>query len=183
MKKENILLGIIILIVGLLVGVIISKSGSRSTLSSPAGPPAVVDVQRDIAFYEDEVARNPSNRNAWVQLGNLYFGSREPVKSIEAYEKALELNRRDPNVLTDQGTMFRELGWYDRALDNFYEAQKIDPNHPQSLFNLGVVYRYDLHDFPLAHDAWSRFVQLHPNSPGAERLLPELEFLRSQAPH
>ncbi len=181
MKKENIILGVIVLIVGLLLGIIITQKGSRS-VSPTAGAPAVVDVQRDIAFYEQEVARNPSNRNAWVQLGNLHFGSREPIKAIEAYEKALEINRRDPNVLTDQGTMFRELGWYDRALDNFYEAQEIDPNHHQSLFNMGVVYRYDLNDFPRAHDVWSKYVRQWPDSPGAERLRPELEFLRSRTP-
>ncbi len=181
MKKESIILGVIVVIVVFLVGTIIVQSGSRQT-STTAGAPAVVDVERDIVFFTQEVERNPSNRQAWVQLGNLYFGARQPVKAIEAYDKALELHRPDPNVLTDQGTMFRELGWYDRALDNFYEAQQVDPNHHQSLFNMGVVYRYDLNDYPRAFDVWSQYVRMWPNSPGADRLRPELDFLRAQMP-
>lgn len=182
MKKETILLVVIALIVGLLVGVIFTKGGSRkgaSTGGAPQGQPAPVVDQQQTALLEGLVARDPKNRNAWVQLGNSYFDSDQAVKAVEAYAKALELDPNDPNVLTDQGVMFRRLGWYDRAIENFRKAQQIDPSHVQSLFNLGVVYRYDLQDSAKAREAWTRYLQINPSGPGSDQIRAEMEKLGS----
>lgn len=182
MKKETVLLAVIALIVGLLVGLIVSKGGSRKAAVSGGSPqgqvPAAVD-QQQTALLEGLVARDPKNRNAWVQLGNSYFDSDQAVKAVEAYGKALELDPNDPAVLTDQGVMFRRLGWYDRAVDNFRKAQEIDPSHLQSLFNLGVVYRYDLQDPAKAREAWTRYLQINPSGPGSDQIRAEMEKLNS----
>lgn len=177
MKKETVLLVVITLVVGLLVGIIVSKGGSKGggTAAAPQGqaPPAVDHQQT--AMLEGIVAKDPKNRDAWVQLGNNYFDSDQAVKAVEAYGKALELNPNDPNVLTDQGVMFRRLGWYDRAIENFRKANQVDPSHLQSLHNLGVVYRYDLQDAAKAKEAWSRYLQVNPSGPGSEQIRAELQ--------
>lgn len=180
MKKETVLLVVIALVVGLLVGILVSKSGrprEAGQATAPAAP--AVNIQEKQRVLEELVAREPGNRNAWVQLGHLYFDSSLPAKAIDAYDKALAIDPNDPDVLTDQGVMFRELGWYDRAIDNFTKANKIKPDHPQSLFNLGVVYRYDLNDFPRATEVWKRFLAISPNSPGADKIRAELDFMGS----
>ena len=100
------------------------------------------------------------------------------MESVDAYQKALDLNPNDANVLTDQGVMFRRLGWYDRAIDNFTKANQADPNHSISLFNLGITYRYDLQDFPKAKVAWEKFLAVNPNGNGSDRVRQELEFLQ-----
>jgi len=61
-------------------------------------------------------------------------------------------------VLTDQGVMFRALGFYDRAIANFEKASKIDQNHIQSLFNLGVIYAVDLKQPAKARAAWEKLL-------------------------
>lgn len=183
MKKETVLLVVIALVVGLLVGILVTKGGRSkesarvATSGAPAAP--TVNSQEQIRILQDLVAREPGNRNAWVQLGHLYFDSNQPALSVDAYDKALAIDANDPDVLTDQGVMFRQLGWFDKAIDNFERASRIRPNHPQSLFNLGVVYRYDLNDFPRAIEAWSRFLDINPTGPGAEQIRTELEFMRS----
>ncbi len=180
MKKETVLLVTIVLIVGLLVGILISKGGRESRQTQAVAPQAAsVNVQQKVGMLEDLLAKDPSNRNAWVKLGHTYFDSNQPIKAMEAYDKALELDPNDPNVLTDQGVMFRKLGWYDRAVENFTKAQEIDPAHEQSLFNLGVVYRYDLQNFAGAKEAWSKFLERNPTGPAAEQVRGELEFLKS----
>jgi len=63
---------------------------------------------------------------------------------VQAYARALELNPNDPNVLTDQGVMFRALGFFDKALANFEKANKLNPQHLQSLYNSGIVYAVDM---------------------------------------
>ncbi|MBE0599328.1 MAG: tetratricopeptide repeat protein [Desulfuromonadales bacterium] len=180
MKKETVLLVVIAVVVGLLVGILVSKSGRPRATLPAAGPTApTVNTQEQIRVLQDLVAREPGNRNAWVQLGHLYFDTNQSVQSVEAYNRALALDPNDPDVLTDQGIMFRQLGWFDKAIENFNQASRINPNHPQSLFNLGVVYRYDLNDFPAAIEAWNRFLQITPTGPGADQIRAEINFMQS----
>lgn len=184
MKKETILLVVISLIVGGLIAVIIVNMQNRSsdqgavTANSPAAAPAV-NHQQQIAMLQDIVAKEPTNRNAWVQLGHSYFDSDQPMKAVEAYAKALELKGDDANILTDQGVMYRRLGWFDKAIKNFEAANKLNPNHQQSLYNLGIVYRYDLQDFPKAIEVWEKFIAINPDGPGSDQVRAELEFLKN----
>jgi tetratricopeptide (TPR) repeat protein len=187
MKKETILIGVVALLAGLIIGWMFMQKGSQSTPAvTPApvaGPAPMVNPQQQIDKLKAIVAGDPKNRQAWVMLGNEYFDADRPMESIEAYQKALDLNASDPDVLTDQGVMFRRLGWYDRALANFSKAGQIDPKHVNSLFNLGVVYRYDLKNFPMAVEAWNKFLAINPNGPGAERVRQELQLIKTQVPN
>jgi tetratricopeptide (TPR) repeat protein len=183
-KKETVLFVGVALIVGLLVGILFSQGG-KGRQKSPAGAPAggqAINIQQDIQRLEGIVAADPGNRNAWVQLGHNYFDANQPIKAIEAYNRALEMNADDPDVLTDQGVMFRRLGWYDRAIDNFTKANQINPAHPQSVYNLGVVYRYDLQDFARASEAWTRYLEIVPFGAGSDQIRAELEFIQSHPP-
>jgi cytochrome c-type biogenesis protein CcmH/NrfG len=133
------------------------------------GPPQVPnavrgDTERQIAVSQQIVAADPRNVQAWIQLGNDYFDTHRPQQSIEAYAKALEIQPNNPDVLTDQGVMYRELKQFDKAVANFKKANQLKPDHVQSLFNLGVVYRSDLKDSAKALQAWERVVQLAPAS-------------------
>jgi len=182
MKKETILLVVISLVVGGLIALIITNMQNRSeqntaTATAPAAAPAV-NHQQQITMLQGIVAKEPANRNAWVQLGHSYFDSDQPMKAIEAYAKALELQGDDANILTDQGVMYRRLGWFDKAIKNFEAANKLNPNHQQSLYNLGIVYRYDLQDFPKAIEAWEKFVAINPDGPGSAQVRAELDFLK-----
>ncbi len=119
MKKETILFVVIALAAGVLLGVIITNSIKDSSSSAPAAIPApapAVNQQQQTAILEGIVAREPNNRNAWIQLGHRFFDSNQPMKAINAYAKALELNGNDPDILTDQGVMYRRVGWYDKAI-------------------------------------------------------------------
>lgn len=182
MKNNQIWLFVgLALIIGLLVGLLVSRSGhhQRPVSRQAAAPAAAVDFSQNINLLKEMVTNDPQNRGAWVQLGNNYFDSKQPMKAVEAYNKALAIDGKDPAVLTDQGVMFRRLGWYDRAVENFAKALKIDPTFKQSLYNLGIVYRYDLKDFAKARDAWQRYLKLDPDSASAEAVRKELAAIKA----
>lgn len=189
-NRETLVMMGVALVIGILLGVMGTMYFSKeSRPGRPAGaPPAgsqpapAVNMQENIRVMEGVVAKEPENRNAWVQLGHAYFDSSQPMKAVDAYDKALALDPKDPNVLTDQGVMFRQLGWYDKAIENFNKANELDPTHQQSLFNLGIVYRYDLQDFPKAVVAWEKYLTLNPGGQGAAQVTKELEFLRTHPP-
>lgn len=181
MKKETILFAVIALVVGVLVGVIFTnaRKDSRDQTTAPVGGAPNVNANQQITMLEGITAKEPDNRNAWIRLGNAYFDSNQPMKSIEAYDRALELNAKDANVLTDQGVMYRKVGWFDKAVANFEQANKVDPSHAQSLFNLGVVYRYDLQNFPKAKTAWERYLKINSTGGGADQVRAELDFIKT----
>ncbi len=71
------------------------------------------------------------------------------------------------------------MGWYDKAIENFSRANEINPSHAVSLFNLGIVYRYDLQDFPKAIESWEQYLEIAPAGAQADQVRAELEFLKS----
>ena len=181
MKKETVLFIVIALAAGILIGVIVSNLKKDVTSSAPVSAPVaapVVNQQQQTSVLEEIVAREPGNRNAWVRLGHNFFDSNQPMRAINAYAKALELKDKDPDILTDQGVMYRRVGWFDKAIKNFEKANDIDKNHLQSLYNLGIVYRYDLQDFDKAIIVWEQFIAIDPGSPGAKQVQSELDFLK-----
>lgn len=127
-------------------------------VGAPGVPGGGAGVEQRIAIAKQLVAQNPKDVQAWISLGNDYFDSRQLQAAVDAYAKALELDPKNPDVLTDQGVMYRDLGQYDKALANFLKANQIAPMHMQSLMNAGVVYAYDLKDPKRAEEAWLKVI-------------------------
>jgi hypothetical protein len=190
-------------VIGYLLGSNLSKQGPvvAAPLAMPAaggipglpgGPPGGMpgavpggmggnpgaQLQQRIATHEQLVKQNPKDVQAWIQLGNDYFDTHQHQKSIDAYAKALELKPDDPDVLTDQGIMYRELGQFDRAARNFERASQVNPRHLQSLFNLGVVYANDLKQTDKAVVAWTKVIQIDPTSTQAVQARTALQGLQ-----
>jgi cytochrome c-type biogenesis protein CcmH/NrfG len=171
------LFGIAIFAAGLLAGIFIGSRQTAQTappaaMSAPGTPPGgfappmpqqgADDKIGRIAMAQQLVARDPRNAQAWIQLGNDLFDTNQHQKSIEAYAKALELQPNNPDVLTDQGVMFRAVGQFEQAIANFEKAQKLAPDHLQSLINIAVVYDADLKKPDKATVALEKVIQLDP---------------------
>ncbi|BDU73157.1 tetratricopeptide repeat protein [Mesoterricola silvestris] len=140
----------------------------------PAAPSAAgsVDAYQRIQGVLASLALDPKNAKAWISLGNDYFDTHQPQKAVEAYDKALELEPKGAHVadvLTDQGIMYRELKAFDKAMANFKKANKANPGHVQSVFNLGIVCYQDLKDLPTARQAFTRVIEMAPASTQAEQ--------------
>jgi hypothetical protein len=194
--NRSMVIGIAIgFVVGLFVGVNFGASrppesapstmgGSLPPGMPPGMPPGAPmpapgdNVQSRIATMQAMVAQDPKNHDAWVQLGNDFFDTRQAEKSVDAYSHALQLKPDDANVLTDQGVMYRELRQYDRAVANFIKANQVDPRHMQSLFNLGIVYQHDLNQPKKAIEAWNKVIQSAPQSDQAAQARVALEEIK-----
>ncbi len=182
MRIDTLIVGLVCLTIGFLGGYFFDSTAPQVTPQAQqqgGAAPSKIDQQKQIADLEQLLSREPDNYRAWVALGNAYYDTDQPMKSAEAYDRALALNDKDPNVIVDQGTMYRRLGWFDKAIANFDRALSIDPNHQQALYNSGVVYRYDLNEFKQAAKKWRKLLELAPNAPGSDQLKKEVEFLET----
>ena len=169
-KKNNALIyGIVILMAGALIGVAFSTAfhSTKGQTEAPAQSQGN-DMLAQIKVYSDRVALNPQDANAWITLGNLYFDTGQPAKSISP---------GNPNVLTDMGVMHRSLGEFQKALDAFAKAIAADPRHETARMNTGIVLLYDLNDRDGAIAAWQELVRINPQAVNANGT-PIAEVLR-----
>ncbi len=124
-----------------------------------------IEIQGRIASNKRILAADPKNENAWIALGNDYFDLHQAQDSVDAYAKALAINPSNPDVLTDQGVMLRQLKDYAKAIANFKQANKLNPKHLQCLYNLGIVYSADLNRPDEALKVWNKIIETDPVSP------------------
>jgi Tfp pilus assembly protein PilF len=74
-------------------------------------------------------------------LGFHYYWTREYDKAKEQYFKALEINPNYPWAHLFLGKVYKEMGWYTKAIEEFKQAiSLIGKNEAEFLSNLGNVY-------------------------------------------
>ncbi len=146
-------------------------------MPAPEGPPPP-EVASKIQTLKDIVKKDPKNLPAWVEMGNLYFDSNQPKEAIEAYSQYLAAKPDNPDVRTDMGIMYRKLGDFDRAIEEFKKAAQSDPKHVNSRYNLGLVLLHDKQDMKGAIKAWEDYLKVDPKSERAERVKAQMEKMK-----
>ncbi|MBI3945424.1 MAG: tetratricopeptide repeat protein [Armatimonadetes bacterium] len=133
-----------------------------SATGAPAIKPAVSEEQSERAIKgTTDVAR-------LIEIGNHEFDADRPRLALLAYEKALTYQPNNPDVRTDLGIMYRRLGRFDEAIEQFERARKSSPRHENSRYNLGVVYMHDLNQYAPAIAAWEDYLRVAPDGQNAE---------------
>jgi cytochrome c-type biogenesis protein CcmH/NrfG len=165
-KETFLIVTLLALAVGFFGGVVFAVFKSDSKPPGQRAPwqsvaPAKSESDR-VAVFERETQANPTNANAWTELGNAYFDSKQFEKSISAYKKSLELNPNNASVWTDLGVMYRRNGKPDEAIKAFDQAIAVDPKHEVSRLNKGIVLLHDLNDINGAIQAWEGLLEVNP---------------------
>jgi len=197
MKKETVILYVVIALVvgfigGVTVGILWMTKGSEKTAMvqkpqmAPPGAPAPAPPARDsieaasqVQTLKEILKKDPKNLPAWVELGNLYFDTDQPKEAIEAYSRYLAVKPDNPDVRTDMGIMYRKLGQFDRALEEFRKAARSDPKHVNSRYNIGLVLLHDKQDIQGAIKAWEEYLKVDPNSEKSQRIRAQIEKMKS----
>jgi cytochrome c-type biogenesis protein CcmH/NrfG len=201
MKKETaILMVVIALLVGFTVGAtvgilyMINREGKevervatvQKPKMTPQSAPAPSSSDRDsievaskIQTLKEMVKKDPKNLAAWVELGNLYFESDQPKEAIDAYSQYLAIKPDNADVRTDMGIMFRSLGQFDRAIEEFRKAAHSDPKHANSRYNIGIVLLHDKGDMKGAIKAWEEYLKVDPDSERAQRIRARIENMKA----
>lgn len=180
------------LLMGLFLGSLIPGILGGGQEEAPEQPPAGTTDWRDalpapmrhkLAQLEKKVGEDPAQAAAWTALGNLYFDAGRSDEAIHAYTHALQISPDNPDVLSDLGIMYRELGQPELALDCFRKASALDPAHQNSVFNQGVVLYFDLNRRSEAMEKWRSLLRINPDAlaPDGKRLADMLERLAKES--
>lgn len=92
-------------------------------------------VDQAIASIRAQIAADPKDARSYIDLGNLYFGSKRPGEAIKAFESALALGlpSSDENVRTalfNLGAVYKN--WGARLQDSIKEVSKGKPTKAQT---------------------------------------------------
>jgi tetratricopeptide (TPR) repeat protein len=108
----------------------------------------------------------PQDYDALVGLGNQFMDERSFPLAAECYKRALAQDDSNPDVQVDYGACLHGMGLPERAVEEFRDVLRDNPEHPIANFNLGVVY-YDLQQVDSARVYWQKYLALAPDGPAA----------------
>lgn len=184
-------LAVICLVVGIALGYFIRGSASpaqptvaaspEATSGGPNGPMGPGQLQAIPQQQSAEVVAasakpliealtaNPDDWDKLVQLGNIYYDASVYPEAIAYYTRAVKI-RPDANVLTDLGTAYFYTGDSKTALSTFDQSLKIDPKHPNTLFNIGIVKWQGMKDPKGAIEVWEKLLKEHPDYQGKQKV-------------
>lgn len=164
-------------LVGALAGYVLStvtpsSRGGAPAASAAAAPAAGVPdahMVDEVALkaYRDILARDPKNVQAAVGAGNMLYDAKRYEEAIPFYQQAMAATGGDANISTDLGTALWYTGRADAALAQYAVSLSMDPNHAQTLYNMGVVKSDGKRDYAGAVSAWQALLAKNPAYPNA----------------
>ncbi|MGD0917382.1 MAG: tetratricopeptide repeat protein [Thermodesulfobacteriota bacterium] len=76
----------------------------------------------------------------YFNLGICFYNQRETPKAIQAYQKAIELNRAYIEAYNNLGIIYQEAGDFNRAIEVYQKAIEINPQYEKAYNNLGILF-------------------------------------------
>ena len=112
--------------------------------------------------FEQAVALDPTNGNAYYGLGNVYAEMGRWADAVNAYYKAVSLNKEDVEAHNNLGFALGMRGQHIQAAAAFERAIKIYPKWAEPHYHLGEA-RRALGQEEEAREAFNRALRLRPD--------------------
>lgn len=176
----------LLLVLGVVVGVYGAGRPTTSSADLPAGHPDIAAMQATAVDPQVEatlLARlqaDPEDVEAMRQLGTLYYGVGDFVRTAQWQEEILAARPDDVDALLALGVAEFSQGDVAGAEEHWNAALVVNPDQPEVHYNLGFLHLGQ--DDPVAAlAAWDRVVELAPGSEMAVTVASHREALLAQA--
>lgn len=110
-----------------------------------------------------EVARDPEDVGAKLQLGFAHQAAGDHTKALEQYDAVLKREPRNTAALFNRATVWREQGEDKLAEEGFWDVLEIEPDHVGAATRLGRLYA-SKEQFRSVLAAVRPVVSVHPES-------------------
>jgi tetratricopeptide (TPR) repeat protein len=92
------------------------------------------------SFLQKAIELDPTNADAFYNLGKLYSSKKEYAKAIQSYDKATELAPSSPDAFFNLGFLYYGKKDYPKAEALFLKVTELQPAYlDEAYFNLAVV--------------------------------------------
>jgi tetratricopeptide (TPR) repeat protein len=105
---------------------------------------------------------NPELGGPYANLGVVYRQKQKYEQSVEALERAVQINPKNAVFYNQLGISYRLVGQFTKARDAYEKAIALDPNYALAHLNLGILYDVYLWDSRRALELYDRYLSLSP---------------------
>ncbi len=152
------------------------NGGQQAGMPQQPGPGQIDTSKLDA--LQAQLQQKPNDPDLILAVANASFdiasqAGRAPFvwqQARDHYLQYLSLKDPSPDVLSDLGVTYRELGQFDDALKTFQQAEKMAPEHWQSRYNQVIVLALDLKQFDKAQTILDDLKKAHPDNPDIQQL-------------
>ena len=117
------------------------------------------DYQRAIQYFNQAIALNASQPEAYIGQGIAYSGLGNNLEAIQHYDKAIQLNSNFAEAYYNRGLSHYELGNEEKALEDYNLAIQNQPNYAQAYLERGGAH-YELNNPSAAMADFQKAAQL-----------------------
>ena len=119
---------------------------------------------------------------AAVTLGNFAYDHQRWPEAIRRYQEAIASGIDNADIHTDLGNAFRFSGQPEQALNQYTIAQKLNPQHENSLFNQISLFTEVLNEPVRAVPLCEEFIRRFPSSDKVPALQQQLARTKGMKP-
>jgi tetratricopeptide (TPR) repeat protein len=101
------------------------------------------DIQRYLQIVNGWIAKNPASSHAYFDRHFAWMQMNEPERAIDDLNRVIDLNPAPVSFLS-RGEIYRQLGQYGRALEDFARGESMNPAQWQD-DAFGLLYQADCH--------------------------------------
>jgi len=124
----------------------------------------------------DQLNKDPKNKELLLHIAFIYKSAHEFKAAASYFEKTLQIDPKNVSARTEMASCLYYSGDVDGALNELHQSLKYQPNHANSLFNLGMIRWKGKNDPAGAVAAWRQLLKANPNldkKPIVEHLIAE----------
>ena len=82
----------------------------------------------------------PEDFNLLIAETNVYLATDEQEKAMADLEKALEIDKSNPTIFFAVGTIYDQLGQFEKAEKAYKNAISLNPDYFEANYNIGALY-------------------------------------------
>jgi len=115
-----------------------------------------------VRAYLERVDRQEATPQQLAAFGNFVSDGGLPHEAVEYYRAALDVEKQDPTLWLNYGTLSRQIGDLNGAMAAYGRALALSPNHALAHYNVGTVLEAQGH-YDEAIEAFTVALRLDPS--------------------
>ncbi len=127
-----------------------------------------------ISDLERQIAADPDDAEATLQLSNALHDAKLYQRAIVAYTKYISLNPKNNDARVDLGICYFEVGDLERSIKEIESVVRSEPKHQMAMFNLGIIH-LSSKNMSEAQQWLKKCVKIDPKSTAGQRAQQILE--------
>ncbi len=141
------------------------------------------DTQAAFEAFEGAIAIHPTYKPARMNMGSVLLNAGDYSGASEQYQAVLQSDDGDADARVANGIAMRGQGDHRAARRAYERVLRDHPEHPDALFNLGVLRAEFLDQRPQSREQFQEFLRVaprrHPSRERAEQYLQEIPAPRA----